>query len=663
MNSVFQVYVELPDKQTISIFGKRDDFIDTVRNQIQDKANIPMDKQRLTFNGVELEDWKKLNDYNVDFRDTLKLEIFLDEIIKVYIKIELKKIIILKVAKSDRIEILKKKIEEKEGIPVKCQKLTFAGKQLKNERTIQEQNIERESTIQLVRDNEEQVVVDIMQDANVLSLLKSIPEAYLEKEKILKAKQICFIIDRFNEYEADSNINSQFCLVLKELIEDESFQVQNQLLLVVGSIVRLGYDIVDRDECNKFYKLFQQTQLKKTVDDVMRRLIKDEENASNNENVQYSDQVLQIVDIFSFINAYSNIGYYNSQACGKIFATIISQFLKKFKQNIGKKQIQQNKWNNEKEKSLIQVTQTLQSLGKLIRDRQNKDYLDEKFHLLDIIIPLIHVNCPPKLGCTQTFSLPKESPTTLQFHCAVYEALNGFAIDYRTIHMILEEQNQTDKHSIPLIIACTNFLKDQYSKSTHTIIDIRTLPSVAGILSTFFNIIQFWDKSQKTVSNLELVIALVQLSNLGRRGTGFKINEREEIYIRQWSNQCLYELLKGSDNKMMNQILIEQRYIQNLIEDIEIAGGIRLDVNKIYASLENIQKFFNIIESGRSKGVSKMNILQSFNESVEQDGGMEEIESLILVALTEVQFKNMKNQARYTKNDIMNIWKNPTNQR
>ncbi|KAA6388177.1 MAG: putative ubiquitin 2 [Streblomastix strix] len=131
MRPVFQIYVELPDKQTISIFGKRSEFIHIVKKLIQDDTKIPMDKQRLIFNGVELEDWKKLNDYNVDFRDTLILEIFPDEIIKVYIKIESKKIIALKVAKSDRIEILKKKIEEKEIIPVKCQNLIFAGKQLK----------------------------------------------------------------------------------------------------------------------------------------------------------------------------------------------------------------------------------------------------------------------------------------------------------------------------------------------------------------------------------------------------------------------------------------------------------------------------------------------------------------------------------------------------
>ena len=175
----------MTEKTTITLSAVPDDSIRDVKRKIMDEVGIPGNQQRLTLDGSILEDDHSLGDCNI-MKDTVLhlIPLHCGNEMRIHVKTRSGRMITLEVMLEDTIENVKKKILEKEGIPVECQCIFYNDNELKDYQTLKDHNIRRGSTLLWTQKRPDDMPVFVKMLTGETITLNVTPKTSIKKVKV-----------------------------------------------------------------------------------------------------------------------------------------------------------------------------------------------------------------------------------------------------------------------------------------------------------------------------------------------------------------------------------------------------------------------------------------------------------------------------------------------
>lgn len=136
--------------EIVKYFFRPSTTIQDIKEKLFEYTHLPVEFHTLKFDEKELDDLKTLNDYNITNNSTLNLEFKSKNGIIIFIKRPTGVIIPLDVSNSETILNIKILIEKKDCLPIEHQKIKYNGRELNDQETLYENNIQQESILEAI---------------------------------------------------------------------------------------------------------------------------------------------------------------------------------------------------------------------------------------------------------------------------------------------------------------------------------------------------------------------------------------------------------------------------------------------------------------------------------------------------------------------------------
>ncbi|XP_058094639.1 polyubiquitin 11-like [Magnolia sinica] len=142
-----QIFVSRQTGDAIKLEVKAWYTIRDIKTTIESTLGTPQHQQMLIYAGKLLDDDPTLAEYGIKSESTLQLRPYE---MQIFFKPLTGRTVTLVMKLCDTIKSVKAKIQEKEGTPLRNLRLLYAGKLLQDNRTLQDYNIEKDSTLNMM---------------------------------------------------------------------------------------------------------------------------------------------------------------------------------------------------------------------------------------------------------------------------------------------------------------------------------------------------------------------------------------------------------------------------------------------------------------------------------------------------------------------------------
>ena len=147
---VIQIFVRTLSGKTISLDLESNDTVRSVKYKLHVKERLPVYRQRLVYEGRELEDEKQLQDYHIVPGSTLYLYHHLSTEIRVRVRTPSGEVVPVLVERQDTVQSVKSRLEDRLGAPQEHQQVFFQGQPLEKHVTLSQYGIQDRSEVKLV---------------------------------------------------------------------------------------------------------------------------------------------------------------------------------------------------------------------------------------------------------------------------------------------------------------------------------------------------------------------------------------------------------------------------------------------------------------------------------------------------------------------------------